>query len=94
MTRIAFASSQRYAETMVMKFASRLIVALVLAIGVADVSSTEAFARGGGSAFMNSPGYQRRLQESRGQVTNQSNGPYYAAPGVYPRKVWRKRGRH
>ena len=33
-----------------------------------------ALARGGGSNFMNSPGYQRRLQESRGFVTTYSNG--------------------
>lgn len=38
-------------------------------------------ARGGGSSFMNSPGYQRRLQESRGYVTNQS-GSLFAPPAA------------
>jgi hypothetical protein len=80
-----------------MKFASTLIASLVLIIGVADVASTQAFARGGGSNFMNSPGYQRRLQESRGQVTNQSGSllsrPYTTPPSTYPGKKWRKRGK-
>ena len=34
--------------------------------------ATEAFARGAASSVMNSPGYQRRLQESRGYVPNRS----------------------
>jgi hypothetical protein len=36
------------------------------------IGPQEAFARGGAANIMNSPGYQRRLQESRGYVTNQS----------------------
>jgi hypothetical protein len=36
------------------------------------IPSGEAFARGGAANIMNSPGYQRRLQESRGYVSNQS----------------------
>jgi hypothetical protein len=36
------------------------------------IHSGEAFARGGAANIMNSPGYQRRLQESRGYVPNQS----------------------
>jgi len=36
------------------------------------LTATEAFARGGASSIMDSPGYQRRLQESRGYVPNRS----------------------
>jgi len=43
--------------------------------------ATEAFARGGAAAnIMNSPGYQRRLQESRGYVPNQSGSILQARP--------------
>ena len=35
-------------------------------------TATEALARGAAQSIMNSPGYQRRLQESRGYVPNQS----------------------
>jgi hypothetical protein len=51
------------------KFAAALAVALTI-VDAAGISA--ACARGGGSSFMNSPGYQRRLQESRGYVTNRS----------------------
>jgi len=34
------------------------------------LAATEVFARGAAQNFMNSPGYQRRLQESRGYVPN------------------------
>ena len=44
-----------------------------------------AFARGGGSNFMNSYGYQRRLQESRGFVTTYSNGYANRGPAYYSR---------
>ncbi len=65
------------------------------ALGAVCILSVEsAFARGGGSNFMNSPGYQRRLQESRGQVAVQSaSQPYTRPPGVYPGRTWRHRGR-
>ncbi len=56
----------------------------------------EASARGGGSNFMNSPGYQRRLQESRGYVTNRSGSivsrpPVVAPPPFIERRVRRRR---
>jgi hypothetical protein len=54
--------------TIMSKKAALLILAAVAELALADAAS----ARGGGSSFMNSPGYQRRLQESRGYVTNQS----------------------
>ena len=36
------------------------------------LTATEVLARGAASSIMNSPGYQRRLQESRGCVPNRS----------------------
>lgn len=57
------------------------------------IGSEAAFARGAAANIMNSPGYQRRLQESRGYVTNQS-GSIFApqSPRVYKRpKVRRHR---
>lgn len=52
-----------------------------------------AFARGGGSNIMNSPGYQRALQESRQKHQDSYSQPYTQSPRVYPRKKWRHRGR-
>ena len=51
----------------------------------------EAFARGAAANIMNSPGYQRRLQESRGYVPNQS-GSILApqSPRVYKRPKIRR----
>jgi hypothetical protein len=60
---------------------SKYVAGFFILIGAVDViGSSTAFARGGGSNFMNSPGYQRRLQESRGQVTNQSGSVFPASP--------------
>jgi hypothetical protein len=42
------------------------------AILIALLTATEAFARGAAASIMDSPGYQRRLQESRGQVPDRS----------------------
>ncbi len=39
---------------------------------VALLTASEAFARGAAANIMNSPGYQRRLQESRGYVPGHS----------------------
>lgn len=55
-------------------------------------ATSEASARGGGSNFMNSPGYQRRLQESRGYVTNQS-GSIFSNSTVTPRAYRDRRHR-
>lgn len=41
-----------------------------------------ALARGGAANTMDSPGYQRRLQESRQQLQQ----PYTTPPAVYPRQ--------
>ena len=56
----------------------KMMVTLLLAILVSDT----ALARGGGSNFMNGYGYQRRLQESRGYVAVQSNGPAYRGRSI------------
>jgi len=63
-------------------------VALTTALGLAAlvVFSDMAAARGGGGGnVMNSPGYQRRLQESRGFVTSYSNGYAQRGPLYYYR---------
>jgi hypothetical protein len=76
--------------TMTSKKVALLILAAVAELAFADAAS----ARGGGSSFMNSPGYQRRLQESRGYVTNESGSlvskPAAPAPVHHPRKHKRR----
>ena len=73
----------------------KLVLVGIVALGVLDVGLNDAEARGGGSNFMNSPGYQRRLQESRGYVTNQSGSllsrPMVAAPPAHVEKRMRRR---
>jgi len=49
------------------------------------VISEPGFARGGAASIMNSPGYQRRLQESRQQL---------AQPGPQPSSPVRDKSRH
>ena len=68
-----------------MKNSLKLLLA-VAAIAMAVAGSSEpVFARGGGAAnIMNSPGYQRRLQESRQQLS----------PNVQPSSVYRRKARH
>ena len=72
------------------------VLGAVALIALGDMAVTsEASARGGGSNFMNSPGYQRRLQESRGYVTNQSGSivprPLVVAPQPYVERRMRRR---
>ena len=62
-----------------MKPCLKIAAGVLIAIVVAE----PALARGGGSSFMNSYGYQRRLQESRGLVTTTSNGYPYRRRGYY-----------
>ena len=68
-----------------MKNSLKLFLALA-AIAMAVAGSSEpVFARGGGAAnIMNSPGYQRRLQESRQQLS----------PNVQPSSLYRRKARH
>ena len=74
----------------------KFTLAAAAIFGMSEIAVVgEAFARGGGSNFMNSPGYQRRLQESRGYVTNQSGSitsqPYLVPRSPYPRPPVRRR---
>lgn len=72
------------------KAASAALGFLALVV-MPDVASARG---GGGGNVMNSPGYQRRLQESRGFVTSYSNGYaqrgplyYYRHPELRPPRI-------
>lgn len=65
------------------------IVAACLIGSFSILESNPASARGAAPNIMNSPGYQRALEESRKRQAE----PYLKKPAVYPRKTWRKRGR-
>ena len=62
-----------------------LVLAAIGALVAADVGP--AFARGGAANIMDSPGYQRRLQESRQQL----GAPYTVPPAVYPRQTLQRK---
>jgi hypothetical protein len=69
-----------------MKNSLKLLLALGATAMVVAVSSEPVFARGGGAGnILNSPGYQRRLQESRQQLSQ---------PGVQPPSTHRRKWRH
>lgn len=63
------------------------LFAVLFAAIVAFACADEAFARGGAANIMSSPGYQRRLQESRQEYSK----PYTQPPAVYPGRKWRHR---
>lgn len=68
-------------------------VLLVLFTSIIAVSTAEqASARGGASNLLNSPGYQRALEESRKRYRQEAQ-PYTQPPAVYPQKKWRHRGK-
>lgn len=69
----------------IMQFIVRLAAMLVVTSAFADAAP--AFARGGAANIMDSPGYQRRLQESRQQVSQ----PSVQMPVAQPRKTGRRR---
>jgi len=72
-----------------MKNSLKLFLALAATAMAVAGSSEPVFARGGGAAnIMNSPGYQRRLQESRQQLTPS------VQPSSIDRRKWRHRRRH
>ncbi|MBI3699087.1 MAG: hypothetical protein HY242_01400 [Afipia sp.] len=66
------------------------IVLLLSFAALAEFSTAPAFARGGAANLMSSPGYQRRLQESRQQYL-QATQPVVV---VHPRHRYRHRHRH
>jgi hypothetical protein len=62
---------------------TKLAAALLLLVGAAELSNlAPALARGGAPSIMNSPGYQRRLQESR----QQHSQSYVQTPAIDSRK--------
>jgi hypothetical protein len=65
------------------------VVAIVVA-AAATIFPDAALARGGGSAFMDSPGYQRALQNSRRQLQQ----PEYLPRAAEPRHRHGRRHRH
>ncbi|MGY3451793.1 hypothetical protein [Bradyrhizobium sp. USDA 4353] len=72
----------------------RLIMA-VASTALAMVSASEpVLARGGAANLMNSPGYQRRLQESRQQLGTPSPAPYVVEPRYHRPKAKRHGHRH
>lgn len=69
----------------------KITVTFVTGLIAVAVMSDIAVARGGGGGnVMNSPGYQRRLQESRGFVTSYSNGYAQREPLYYYRHPHQK----
>ena len=73
-----------------MKKSLKLFLTMAAATIVIVVSSEPMFARGGGAAnIINSPGYQRRLRESRQQVSQPD-----ATPSATHRRKWRHRRQH
>ena len=69
-----------------MKTSLKMLLAVAAIATAVAVSSEPLLARGGGGNIMNSPGYQRRLQESRQQLSQ---------PPVQPSSAHRRwRHRH
>ena len=68
-----------------MKNPRRLLLTVAALASAVVVSSEPLFARGGPPNIMDSPGYQRRLQESRQQLSQ---------PAVQPAATHQHRGRH
>lgn len=58
-----------------MKNTLRLLLTVGAIATAFMVSSEPLFARGGAASIMNSPGYQRRLQESRQQLSQPDAQP-------------------
>lgn len=77
-----------------MKLSFNFLAACLLFLVVAEISlAPPAFARGGAANLLNSPGYQRALEESRKQNRQSAAVPYVKPPAMYPRKKWKSRGR-
>jgi hypothetical protein len=69
-----------------MKNSPKLCLTIAAIVAATVVSSESVFARGGGAgSILNSPGYQRRLQESRQQLSQ---------PDVQPSSTNRRKSRH
>ena len=73
-----------------MKRRTGLAAALLVLLGTSEFSGMEqAVARGGAASIMGSPGYQRRLQESRKQLSR----PHLELRTAYRGKRHHRRGR-
>jgi hypothetical protein len=71
------------------------LIAFFLLVAVAELSwLTPASARGGGANLMNSPGYQRALEESRKRYRESYSQHDTRQPAVAPRKKRRPHGHH
>jgi hypothetical protein len=82
------AMTQRMCNDRSMNGQTQLAAALLLLVGAVEFSIiTPALARGGAPSIMNSPGYQRRLQESR----KPDSRPHVQTPAIDPRKQRRHR---
>lgn len=68
-----------------------IFVLLLFAVAISNIAT--ASARGAAPSVMNSPGYQRALEESRKRYKDSSSQPSTQRPAVHPRKAWRHRGR-
>jgi hypothetical protein len=69
-----------------MKNSLKVFVMVAVMTTAIVVSSAPIFARGGGGGnILNSPGYQRRLQESRQQLSQ---------PDMRPSSTYRRKWRH
>ena len=83
-------------ETSIMKPSIPFLFTCLLLLTVATLSfSGPAFARGGGVPnLLNSPGYQRALEESRKRYREQSLQSPSQTSAVAPRKRMKHRGHH
>jgi len=68
----------------------KAVLALLGFAALAGFSAAPAHARGGGANLLNSPGYQRALEESRKARVQ----AYTTPPAVYPGRKWRHRRHH
>jgi hypothetical protein len=69
-----------------MKTPFNLVLAVAAAAAVIVASNEPVFARGGAASIMNSPGYQRRLQESRQQLPS----PGMQSPSAERHRSWHR----
>jgi hypothetical protein len=74
-TRLPLAEQIDPSSTGILEMKNTLRLAFAVAAIAVAASGEGAFARGGPPSIMDSPGYQRRLQESRQQLPSTDAGP-------------------
>jgi hypothetical protein len=72
----------------------QLFLAFVVSAFVLLTAAEPVLARGAAASIMNSPGYQRRLQESRQQLGTPPPAPYVTEPRYHAPRHKAKRHRH